>query len=97
VDAVKVRLHRELEKLPRVTGGNDNIGITSRLNRVLALAEDEAKKLKDEYVSVEHLLLAITDDTGTAGKILKEFGANRTRLMAALKSVRGSQRVTSQN
>src|SRR5262245_4811100 len=52
VDALKLRVHRELEKLPRVTGsGSDNIGVTSRLNRLLARAEDEAKKLKDEYIS----------------------------------------------
>jgi ATP-dependent Clp protease ATP-binding subunit ClpB len=98
VDAVKLRLHRELEKLPRVTGATgDNIGITGRLNRLLALAEDEAKKLKDEYVSVEHLLLAMCDDSGTASKILKEFGVTRARLTSALKAVRGSQRVTSPN
>src|SRR6202035_899471 len=58
---------------------------------------DEAKKLKDEYVSVEHLLLAMCDDSGAAGKILKEFGVNRARLMSALQSVRGHQRVTNQN
>jgi ATP-dependent Clp protease ATP-binding subunit ClpB len=98
VDAVKLRLHRELEKLPRVTGStSDNIGITGRLNRLLGQAEDEAKKLKDEYISVEHILLAMCDDSGTAGKILKEFGANRARLTTALKAVRGSQRVTSPN
>jgi ATP-dependent Clp protease ATP-binding subunit ClpB len=97
VEAVKLRVHRELEKLPRVTGGGDNIGVTGRLNRLLGQAEDEAKKLKDEYVSVEHFLLAMCDDTGAAGKILKEFGVNRTRLMSALQSVRGHQRVTTPN
>jgi ATP-dependent Clp protease ATP-binding subunit ClpB len=98
VEAVKLRLHRELEKMPRVTGTTgDNIGITGRLNRLLGQAEDEAKKLKDDYVSVEHLLLALCDDSGTAGKILKEFGVNRARLTTALKAVRGSQRVTSPN
>src|SRR4051794_25321263 len=66
VEALKLRLHRELERLPRVTGGGDNIGITSRLNRLLGEAEDEAKNLKDEYVSVEHLLLALCDDSGAA-------------------------------
>ncbi|HYV35455.1 MAG TPA: Clp protease N-terminal domain-containing protein, partial [Gemmataceae bacterium] len=97
VEAVKLRVHRELEKLPRVTGGGDNLGITGRLNRLLGQAEEEAKQLKDEYVSVEHLLIPMCDDTGAAGKILKEFGVNRTRLMSVLKSVRGSQRVTTQN
>jgi ATP-dependent Clp protease ATP-binding subunit ClpB len=97
VDAVKLKLHRELERLPRVSGGTGDVSITGRLNRLLGQAEDEAKKLKDQYVSVEHLLLAIVDDNGAAGKILKEFGLNRARLTSALQQVRGHQRVTSQN
>ena len=81
-------VQRELEKLPRVTGGGgDDIGITSRLNRLLGQAEDEAKKLKDDYVSVEHFLLAMLDDNGPAGKILKEFGVTRARFMTALQAV----------
>src|SRR5439155_10057797 len=68
VDAVKIKLQRELEKVPRVTGGNDNIGISARLNRLLGLADDEAKKMKDDFVSVEHLLLAMLDDSGAAGR-----------------------------
>ena len=52
----------------RATGPPDQVYVTGRLNRLLAQAEDEAKKLKDEYVSVEHLLLAMTDDSGAAGK-----------------------------
>src|SRR5690349_4129354 len=47
VDAIKVRLHRELEKVPRVSGGTGDVSLTSRLNRLLGQAEDEAKKLKD--------------------------------------------------
>src|SRR3984893_619765 len=98
VEAIKLRVHRELEKLPRVSGATgDNIGITGRLNRLLGQAEDEAKTLKDEYVSVEHLLLAMCDDMGGAGRILKEFGVNRARLTSALQGVRGHQRVTNQN
>jgi len=94
-EAIKIKVQRELEKLPRVSGGSsDQIGITGRLNRLLGQAEDEAKKLKDDYISVEHFLLAMLDDGGTAGKILKEFGVNRSRLMTALQSVRGHQRVT---
>jgi len=97
VDAIKIKVHRELEKLPRVSGASGDVGISSRLNRLLGQAEDEAKKLKDEYISVEHLLLAMLDDSGAAGKILKEFGMNRARLTSALQQVRGHQRVTSQN
>jgi len=97
LEALKLKVHRELEKLPRVTGGGGEIGITPRLNRLLGQAEDEAKKLKDDFISVEHFLLALCDDSGPAGKILKEFGVNRTRLMSVLQQVRGSQRVTSPN
>ncbi len=53
--------------------------------------------MKDEYVSVEHLLLAMLDDNGPAGKILKEFGVTRGRVTSALQQVRGHQRVTTPN
>ena len=99
-EALMLPLQRELEKLPRVSGSGgapDNYYLTGRLNKLLTAAEDEAKRLKDEYVSVEHLLLAMTDDKGAAGNLLKEFGVNRERLLSSLKEVRGSQRVTTQN
>ncbi|MCX7665482.1 MAG: ATP-dependent chaperone ClpB [Gemmataceae bacterium] len=92
------KLKQELERLPKVTGGNsDNYYLSGSLNRIITLAEDEAKKLKDEYVSVEHFLLALLEDRGIAGNFLKEAGLNRTRLLSLLKEVRGNQRVTSQN
>jgi ATP-dependent Clp protease ATP-binding subunit ClpB len=100
VEALKVRLHRELERLPRVTGAsgsNEQVYVSGRLNRLLTQSEDEAKRLKDDYISIEHVLLALTDDGGAAGRILKEFGVTRERLMRALQDVRGHQRVTSQN
>ena len=98
--ALKRRLDQELERMPRVSGGGasaDQIYITGRLNRLLAEAEQEAKNLKDEYVSIEHILLAMSGDSGAAGRILKEFGVTREPLTRALKEVRGNQRVTSQN
>jgi ATP-dependent Clp protease ATP-binding subunit ClpB len=100
VDGLKRRLDQELERLPRVSGPSGEAGqvyVTGRLNRLLAQAEDEAKRLTDEYLSVEHLLLALTDDGGATGRLLKEFGVTRQRLMAALQEVRGHQRVTSPN
>jgi len=92
------RLLQELERLPKVagpTGAPEQVYITARLNRLLVQAEDEAKRLKDEYISVEHLLLAMTDDGSATGRIFKELGITRERLMRALQEVRGSQRVTS--
>jgi ATP-dependent Clp protease ATP-binding subunit ClpB len=100
IDNLKRRVEQELERMPKVSqssGAPDQIYITGRLNQLLAHAEDEAKKLKDEYISVEHLLLAMTDDGGAAGRIFKEFGITREKLAQALKTIRGNQRVTSQN
>ena len=94
------RLESELERLPKVSGPSgaaDQLYVTSRLNKLLTKAEDEAKKLKDDYISVEHVLLAAIDDRGAAGKLLKEFGLTEERLMQALREVRGNQRVTTQN
>ncbi len=99
-EAIHRRVIQELEKLPKVsspTGATDQIYITGRLNQLFTRAEDEAKRLKDDFISVEHLLLAMTDDSGVTGKVLKEFGATRERLMKSLQEVRGNQRVTTQN
>ena len=100
VEPLARRLEAEIEKLPKVSGPSgapDQVYVTARLNKLLTHAEDEAKQLKDAYISVEHVLLAATDDKGAAGRLLKEFGLTRDRLMQALREVRGSQRVTSQN
>jgi ATP-dependent Clp protease ATP-binding subunit ClpB len=99
LDTFSLRLVQELEKLPKISGSQaaENLYVTTRLTKIVADAEAEAKKLKDDYVSVEHILLAFTADNGPAGKLLKEFGLTRARLETALKEVRGSQRVTTQN
>jgi ATP-dependent Clp protease ATP-binding subunit ClpB len=93
------RLEEELGRMPKVTGASggppDQVYVTGRLNRLLAQAEDEAKRLKDEYVSVEHVLLAMTDDKGAAGHLLAQMGVTRERLIQTLREVRGNQRVTS--
>ncbi len=96
VDALKLKIHRELDKLPHVSSpsGEEQMHMSGRMNRLLLNAQEEAKRLKDDYVSVEHLLLAMIDDGGAAGKILKEFGVTRDTFMRALQEVRGSQRVT---
>lgn len=95
--AIQARLEMELDKIPKVSGGGDQVFLSGRLNRLLATAEDEAKKLKDDFISVEHLLLGMMNDTGATGKILKEAGLSRDEILKTLKEVRGSQRVTSQN
>src|SRR5881296_1816135 len=99
--AVRERVEQELNRIPQVSGpgvGAQQVYITQRLARLLTQAEDEARGLKDEYVSVEHLLLAMLEDTsGAAGRLLRSLGVTRERLMAALQKVRGHQRVTSPN
>ncbi|HSU30404.1 MAG TPA: AAA family ATPase, partial [Bryobacteraceae bacterium] len=100
LESLHKRLQQEVEKLPKVSGGAtgaDQVYITTRLSRVLNEAEEQAKRLKDEYVSIEHLLLAAADDQGATGRILRESGLTRDRLMKALVDVRGNQRVTTQN
>src|SRR5471032_2884956 len=100
VEALARKLESELERLPKVSGPSgaaDQLYVTARLNKLLTKAKDEAKKLKDDYISVEHVLLAAIDDRGAAGKLLKEFGLTEERLMQALREVRGNQRVTTQN
>src|ERR1700691_929106 len=99
-DAVSRKLSADLAKIPKVTGGGADSGqiyAAQRLGRVLARAEQEAGKLKDEYVSVEHVLIAMLDEPGAASKILREAGLTHDKMMAVLKKVRGNQRVTSSN
>ena len=84
--------------LPRLSGSGDvQPQFGGRSSRLLVQAGDEAKKLTDDYVSVEHLLLALVEDSGAAGKLLRESGVTRDTVLGALREVRGNQRVTSQN
>jgi ATP-dependent Clp protease ATP-binding subunit ClpB len=98
--AFGAKVDAALAALPRMSGSNaaeQQATLSGRANRVLLAAGDEAKKLSDDYVSVEHLLLALLDEGGAAGKLLRDAGLTREKALAALKEVRGNQRVTSQN
>jgi ATP-dependent Clp protease ATP-binding subunit ClpB len=100
LEPLHTAIERDVDRLPKVTGPSgpvDQVYITARLNKVFVAAEDEAKKLKDDYISVEHLLLAIIDEGGPASRSLKTAGATRDRIEKALVEVRGHQRITSQN
>ncbi|BCS53931.1 ATP-dependent chaperone ClpB [Geobacter sp. SVR] len=99
-EALKNEVEKELERLPRVSGPGAEPGkiyVSQRLSRILVAAENEAKRLKDEYVSVEHLLIALLaqGEKTPVGRILKQAGVDREKLLAALTDVRGNQRVTS--
>ena len=100
VAQIKERVVQELEKKPRVTGPGTEAGkiyITQRLNKLLLTAQEQAKNLRDEYVSVEHLLLAFAEEGSSTptGKILQEFGITKDTILNVLTEVRGHQRVTS--
>ncbi|HMF51363.1 MAG TPA: ATP-dependent chaperone ClpB [Candidatus Saccharimonadales bacterium] len=93
---VTERLQKALDRLPQVTGGGNSY-ITPRLKKIIESAESEAEALKDEYVSTEHLLLAMVQDSGEAGAVLKQLGTTRDKILNALVSIRGAQRITDPN
>ena len=102
VDNLIGAVENELNKKPRVSGAGQESGkiyVSQRLSKILVKAEEEANGLKDEYVSVEHLFLAILEETkGTPlGKIFETFGVTTDRFLKTLSEVRGNQRVTSNN
>jgi ATP-dependent Clp protease ATP-binding subunit ClpB len=99
VESFTRSLQEELDRRPSVSGPGVEAGriyVTQRFSRLLIRAEEEAKRLKDEFVSVEHLLLALVEEGAAtaAGKLFRQFGLTRERLLSALTEVRGHQRVT---
>ncbi len=91
-------LQEEIEKLPKVSGAADNMYSSRRLSQILMKAEKLAEQFKDEYVSVEHLYMALLEERGTpSSKIFAKFGITKNGFLDALSKVRGNQRVTSQN
>lgn len=98
VKSLKADLKSDLEKLPKVSGSSAQLYMSSELNNVLTKAEKIASDFKDEYVSVEHLYLAILDSNNQeVGRLMTKYGINKDEFMKALTMVRGNQRVTSQN
>ncbi|MDE1674607.1 ATP-dependent chaperone ClpB [Nocardia gipuzkoensis] len=100
VDALRSDLERELSRRPKVSGPGATPGqvmITQRLAKLLDAAEREAKRLKDSYVSVEHLVMALSEEGSAtaAGRVLASHGVTRESFLTALTTVRGHQRVTS--
>ncbi|MGH7219736.1 MAG: ATP-dependent chaperone ClpB [Nitrospiraceae bacterium] len=96
VPSVRQTVEQALAKLPQVQGAGASPGqlhVTSRLSQILAKAEDEQRVLKDDYLSVEHVVLAMVQEGG----VFKKLGLTKERLLGALQQIRGSQRVTSQD
>ncbi|WP_298403071.1 ATP-dependent chaperone ClpB [uncultured Chloroflexus sp.] len=98
VGAIKQQINNEIARFPRMSGGGAQVQLGARLRTVLVKAHDELAQFGDEYVSTEHLLLAILDHAGGgAERVLKQAGLTRDKLLMALREVRGAQRVTSPN
>jgi ATP-dependent Clp protease ATP-binding subunit ClpB len=102
LDLVIDKVKAELNKLPRVTSSSGDVNrayISNRLNRLFALAEQESKHMKDEFIGVEHFLIALSDgqDRGGAFQVLKEQGITREQIYQVLSSIRGKQRITDKN
>ena len=95
-DAWKKSLEAELGRRARAAGGSEP-GLSRGARQTIDVAEREMTKLKDEYLSAEHYLLALTESSDPAGRALKALGVTRDKLMAALQEVRGNQRVTDQS
>lgn len=99
--AMTLAVERELDRVPRVTGSVDvtKLFVSAAVGEVLTRAEAEARQLKDDFVSVEHLLLGLVDvaKPESMARFWKSFGLDRSKIMQGLQEVRGSQRVTSEN
>ncbi len=99
--AVDLAVGRELARLPKVSGSveTSKVYVTQSVNEVFTKAEDEAKSLKDEFVSVEHLFLGLLEvgKPDAFRKLVKSFGLDRAKVLKALKDLRGAQRVTTDN
>lgn len=97
IRSIQREVEKALNSLPKVSGAGTQTYMTPRLNRVLENSFEEARRLKDEFVSAEHILIAMAEDKeGPAGKALRNAGVTRDAIYRVLVDIRGSQRVTDQ-
>lgn len=98
ISTVKIKLSELMEKLPKVTGTSTSMPQLSQVtSKILDKAADESRSMKDEYISTEHILIALADSSTPSSQLLKNNGITKNIILAALKDIRGNQRVTSQN
>ena len=90
------RVKKAVESYPRVSG-NPNVSFSNEMQRILVKAEKEMDSLHDQYVSTEHILLAMADSDGNCGELLRSYGITREKILESLKAVRGNQTVDSQD
>jgi ATP-dependent Clp protease ATP-binding subunit ClpB len=98
VEALQTKLEALLNKLPKVTGGSGQVYASAQFNRMMVLAEDEAKQLKDEYVSGEHFILALLQSalkSTPSGALLVELGVKREAVLKAIEGIRGGATIDS--
>ncbi|HQK75660.1 MAG TPA: Clp protease N-terminal domain-containing protein, partial [Candidatus Hydrogenedentes bacterium] len=97
-EAVLAATEEKLQSLPRISGAASQAGLGGAANRLLEAAWNEAQSLKDQYLSTEHILLGMVSlREDPAGELLRDRGATRENLLAAMQQVRGTQRVTDPN
>jgi ATP-dependent Clp protease ATP-binding subunit ClpB len=100
VRAFRKKVDETISHLPRLSGPNAEsaqVTLAPELSRIMTAAESEANALQDDYVSVEHVLLAMSQASGAVGKLFRDAGLTKDKLLAALRDVRGNQRVTSKD
>jgi ATP-dependent Clp protease ATP-binding subunit ClpB len=98
LNPVKIKINHLMESLPKISGaGLGNQQMSNHMLKLLDDSAEEAKNLKDEFVSTEHLLLALSKNQSNAGQLLRDNGVSHDEILTALKEVRGNQRVTTQN
>jgi ATP-dependent Clp protease ATP-binding subunit ClpB len=97
IDDFTAEINSELVKQPKVSGQTAKVYISPRLNNILNNAFTEAEQLSDEYVSTEHILIALAQSDGKVGQLLKQYGVTKDKIYKILVSIRGSQRITDQN
>ena len=97
--SAKLAVRGELDRMPKVYGQGQQLTLSARMQRVYDVAQSEANRLKDEFISTEHLLIAIADegDKTPAGRILLSLAVSKERIYGVLTQIRGNQRVTDQN
>jgi len=98
--AIVQRAEEAIGKLPRLSGSNSDtaqVTLSPELARIMSVAENEAKALQDDYTSVEHVLLAMAQASGETGRLFRDAGVTKDKLLQALRQVRGNQRVTTKD
>jgi len=97
IEELRMKIDGLIKNAPKVSGAPAQIFMGSELNNILNDAFKEARQLKDEYVSTEHILIAMAQSSGKVGEILKQYGVTRDRIYQILVEIRGNQKITDQN